>query len=147
MGFSSHLCSKTGQSIPAYPYADLPIELSEIVVILPDDSQFEGFYDGYGRLHASPYFQAYCRNPEESKKYHEDQAKSVDLWDLVARALKSRGNHSFEDFYNALRIVVKSNYNGEKFSELAKSKSCEDQGYFYSRESRVDLLKTLIKNY
>jgi hypothetical protein len=145
MGFSSHLCSKTKQSIPAFPYADLPKELSEIVVILPDDSQFEGFYDGYGKIHAREDFQAYCTR-ETSSKYHEDQAKAIELWDLVARAMKSRADHSFDDFYNSLRIVVKSNYNGEKFADLAKSESCPDQGYFYEYYTRAHLLNKLIKS-
>jgi hypothetical protein len=139
MGFSSHLCSKTRQSIPAYPYAGLPKNLSEIVVILSDDSTFEGFYDGYGKIHARECFEAYV-SPDRVSDYHKDQNEAIQLWDLVARSLKRKGDLSFEDFYNAIRIVVKTNYNGEKFSELEKSKSCDDQGYFYDYETRVNLM-------
>jgi len=141
MGFSSHLCSKTRQSIPAYPYAGLPSQLSEIVIILADDSQFEGFYNGYGRIYAREDFQAYCKGPSDYITYHEAQLKAIELWELVARSLQSREDHSFEDFYNALRIVVKANYNGEKFADLAKSESCPDQGYFYDSRTRAKLIK------
>lgn len=50
MGFSSFKCSKSKLSIPSYPYAELPIEASNVVMILPDDNQIQGIYDGYGRI-------------------------------------------------------------------------------------------------
>lgn len=48
MGFSSWLCSKTKTSIPAYPAAEYPIEESDVILVLPDNSTVQGIYDGYG---------------------------------------------------------------------------------------------------
>lgn len=48
MGFFSFKCSKSNVSIPAYPAARLPIEASQVVLVLPDNTRVQGVYNGYG---------------------------------------------------------------------------------------------------
>jgi hypothetical protein len=48
MGFHSFKCAKSKLSIPAFPYADLPVQASHVVLVLPDNKKVEGVYDGYG---------------------------------------------------------------------------------------------------
>jgi hypothetical protein len=130
MGFSSFLCSKTSKSIPAYPYAEKDAELSHIVVIFPDNSKIEGFYDGYMKVHDKPDFQAYCLKGTSSD-YHEDQAKAIDLWGILKDKGLLTSKDSFKDLFTKMRIVVKKDYKGESFEDLLTLKDCPAQGYFY----------------
>lgn len=50
MGFFSWKCSKSHKSIPAYPYAEKPKALSEVVLVLPDNRRITGTYGGYGDI-------------------------------------------------------------------------------------------------
>ena len=50
MGFFSFKCSKSKLSIPAFPHAGVEKSLSEVVMVLPDNSIIEGTYDGYGNI-------------------------------------------------------------------------------------------------
>lgn len=142
MGFSSFLCCKSSQSIPAYPYSELPAVLSHVRVIFPDDSFIEGFYDGYNKVHSNPDFQAYCTSEEVSDEYHQDQRKAVNLWD----ELESRGlltdSDSFKDYYSKMKIVRVINYENESFNDLPRLANCPDQGYFYDSRARIKLLKS-----
>lgn len=122
MGFSSFLCSKSSHSIPAYPYAELPVELSHIVAIFPDNSIKEGYYNGYYAIHDKPDFEAYC-NAVTSKRYHADNEKSFKL-----------------HYKEAFKVVLKSKYNGEKYDELSPLIECPEQGYFYSDKTIHNLL-------
>lgn len=144
MGFSSFLDSKTKQSIPAYPYTNLPKELSYVRVIFSDNSFIEGYYDGYGSLHENPYYQAYC-SKDTADKYHEDQAKRLHLWDVLESKGMLKSEDCFKDQKEHMRIVVKMNYNGEKFEDLKTLSFCKDQGYFYSPRTREKLLKSFLK--
>lgn len=49
MGYSSFLCSKSNTSIPANG-TYFPIEESDVVMVLPDNTTIRGIYDGYGRI-------------------------------------------------------------------------------------------------
>lgn len=142
MGFSSFLCCKSKQSIPAYPYADLPAVLSHVRIIFPDESFIEGTYDGYGRIHARDDFQAYC-NKETSKEYHEDQENAYFYWDELEKRGFLTSESSWDDLYTKMKIVRMLDYNGEKFADLAKLESCEEQGYFYSRATRAKLIESI----
>lgn len=123
MGFSSFLCSKSNQSIPAYPYAGLPAILSDVKVLFSDDSSIEGLYDGYMNVNG------------------------IDIWDyLRARGLRNDTNDCFDDLYSHVRIVRLMDYCGEKFSDLGILKDCPDQGYFYEFETRASLLQSIFKS-
>lgn len=130
MGFSSFLDCKTKQSIPAYPYTNLPKELSHVRVIFSDDSFIEGYYDGYGNIHKDPNFVAYLSR-ENQEAYHESQTKRIHLWDILEQKGFLTSDNCFKDQKDHMKIVVLMNYNGEKFSELQTLESCPSQGYFY----------------
>jgi hypothetical protein len=142
MGFSSFLCSKTGNSIPAYPYADLPAVLSHVRILFSDGSHIEGYYDGYGSVHARADFQAYCTR-ETQEKYHEDQKNALFYWDELEKRGLLTSDDSFEDLYAHMRIIRVIDYNSETFSELAKLEACKNQGYFYSAREINKLLESI----
>ncbi len=50
MGFFSWKCAVCDESIPAYPYAGRDMELSHIVMVLPDNTTKSGIYGGYGDI-------------------------------------------------------------------------------------------------
>lgn len=120
MGFSSFMCSKTKQSIPAYPWAELPKAASHIVAVLPDDTTIEGIYDGYGRT-----------APEGvDPASHGDEGKD----NIYER---------YDWDFNAIKVVRFDAYNGEKYDDLEPSDSCPEQGYFLSHETRTNIINSL----
>lgn len=50
MGFFSFKCSKSGKSIPAYPWAEREKKLSKVVLVTPMNKKYYGVYDGYGNI-------------------------------------------------------------------------------------------------
>jgi len=131
MGFSSFLCSKSNQSIPAYPYAGFPAIYSKVRVIFSDESFIEGVYDGYMNVNSID---------------TEGNETSHDLWEVLrARGLRDDSVDCFKDFYAKVKIVRWIDYNGETFESLAKLQDCDDQGYFYSSRARARILKSLPK--
>ena len=56
MGFFSHRCSISKESIPAWPYAEFDKEESDAILLLPDGRKFEGLYGGYGDIGPTSHF-------------------------------------------------------------------------------------------
>lgn len=50
MGFFSWKCAVCDESIPAHPWAGKDIEMSHVVMVLPDNTTKAGIYDGYGNI-------------------------------------------------------------------------------------------------
>jgi len=66
MGFFSWCDAKTGISIPAYPYADLPEAASHVVVLLPNGIKIQGVYDGYGCVGSSSLVESFEEQNRDS---------------------------------------------------------------------------------
>lgn len=171
MGFSSYLDAKDGSSIPAFPYADLPQEHSDVVMVLPDNTKITGVYDGYGRIGSidildtiAPYYfkkDACASDLFSSTKFiqynneHYIIDKSnyespidqpgTDIDGKTMNELQRAGAIVKSHFYRCLelvKIVKAKNYNGESYEELPASHNCPFQGYFYDTDE-VDLTKDL----
>jgi len=50
MGFFSHRCAISSESIPACPYSGFNESESQVVLVLPNNEKIEGIYDGYGHI-------------------------------------------------------------------------------------------------
>jgi hypothetical protein len=111
MGFSSWNCAVDNTSIPAYPYANKPQVESEVVLVLPDDTTVEGVYDGYGRISGKQVLETVHKQLKLTGDVYSDQ--------------------NFTKGMDAVKMVKKYNYTGQKYEDLSKSLSCEYQGYFY----------------
>ena len=123
MGFHSYKCAKSKVSIPAFPYANLPIEASHVVALTPNGGKFESVYDGYGNVGATNII---------------DQVQ----WELYGNLGKF--SERYDEIMQNIKLVRKDHYNGETFEELETSESCIDQGYFYGAEEREEILNTLV---
>lgn len=154
MGFFSWLDSKDESSIPAYPYAGREKKESEVVLVLPDDSTVAGVYDGYGNIDGKDVYELIApfiglKNRDEifstkktvsyngEKKViyqfdYEEPLKEfggLTLNELVKKGAKISTN--FDKTRDKIKIVKKYNYKNEKYKDLAISKDCPDQGFFY----------------
>lgn len=124
MGFFSFKCSKSDLSIPAYPYAGLPITASKVILITPKNELIEGIYDGYGKIDGIDIY-----------------AKlSLHILGTENRNLIFKNDSTFYTAQNLVKIVRADHYNGESFKELKTSESCPDQGYFYDDTTRREYL-------
>ena len=130
MGFFSHRCAISNESIPAYPYAEFDKVESEVVLILPSNFKINGTYDGYGRV---------LSDSELTYDYAQMQDIS-NLMDLIPDALILNGmpfevdeteGYTFETIMQNVKMVKKTYYNGEDFNDLPTSPNCEYQGFFY----------------
>lgn len=124
MGFSSFECSVSGYSIPAYPYADLPEELSRVCQVNENNEIIRGVYNGYGK---------------------------IDETDIFQFAVLGKKREVFFDDYNANlnRIkIIRQDYfetlddSGISYDQLKPSKKCPDQGFFYDDKKRKKLLES-----
>lgn len=125
MGFFSWLSAKSGESIPAYPYAERPKYMSEVVLVLPDDSLIEGIYGGYGDITA-----------DDGHKYdiYTVIAEYLDGYDGTGREYIFKAEGAFDKAHDLIKIVRKKEYNGERWDQLKPSQNCPDQGYFYEED-------------
>lgn len=172
MGFYSFLDSKTGQSIPAFPYADFNKKESEVCIVLPDDSVIKGTYDGYGRIGQanvydliSPFVSGFSTdsdfifNNEKTIKFKDklvtvsvfSYEKPLDEFDgLTLNDITKLGGEITTNFNRAtklIKIVKLSNYNGEKFDDLSVSQCCPFQGFFYDSDFDLNNDYRTFKNY
>jgi len=129
MGFFSWKCAVCDESIPAYPWAGKDIEMSHVVMVLPDNTTKVGIYDGYGNIELdneegeidvyetiAPF---YFKKPSDGMSMNDLQQSG---WDITS------------DFYlinPMIKIVRFDQYNGQSYEELKSSESCPNQGFFY----------------
>jgi hypothetical protein len=124
MGFHSNLCTVSGFSIPAYPYAGLPKAASLVVLVLPNDAIFSGVYNGYGQF-----------SNEDAPHDGIDQ-----YVDLVARCLELQDKPTdVNTIIKNTKFIRADHYTGQKFNELPEGTSCEYQGYFYPSEVKQEI--------
>ena len=117
MGLFSFKCAKTGVSIPV-PDAGIDVNFSEVVLITPNNSKFEGEYDGYGRVDGFDIFVEVIRDLHFDKNECEDN-------------LRSKFFENFKENEKLIKIVRKDVYEGENYEDLDYSPNCEYQGFFY----------------
>ena len=165
MGFFSYKCAKSKISIPACPYALYPVVLSDVVLVLPDNTKIEGIYDGYGRISNVCIFDKLApfvvQNRNATAKDIFEQPREItykgksykfENWETpltkegyTANMLMEMGAKRESSYLNManklIKIVRKSEYKGESFKQLKVSQSCPAQGYFYSATMRNKLLK------
>lgn len=91
MGFFSFKCAKSKNPIPAYPYAKLPIEASQVVMVTPDNEKIKGVYDGYGRI------------------------DGVDIYDKIAGHLFGKENRDL--IFSPIKTIT---YNGKEVGLINK---------------------------
>lgn len=166
MGFFSWKCSKTHQSIPAYPHANKPIEMSKVVVVLPDNRKLTGVYDGYGNVDGIDIHDelAKCMFPDRinptredifsNKKYAEKDGTKITFemfnWDTPVSKLDGltmnkatqagwKITSNFDIASKMIKIVRADAYNGETYDQLKTSEDCPDQGFFYDDEEEVSV--------
>lgn len=162
MGFYSWKCALTQKSIPAYPYADRPVEDSTVRLILPDDSHVVGVYDGYGNINGqdvletlAPFFfndpdatrddvfneKKYLTSPVGKEFTIQQFMWNEPLADFDGNSLNQLRHAGWkidEDFYRIkpmIKIVRDDAYNGETYDELPASEDCPCQGFFYGRDT------------
>jgi hypothetical protein len=87
MGFFSWKCSKSGKSIPAYPYAKRPIEDSDVVLVLPDNSTVKGIYDGYGNITTA-------------------DGSELDIYDLMAKFYTGKPEATRDDIFTNTKYMT-----------------------------------------
>jgi hypothetical protein len=144
MGFFSFKCAKTNKSIPAYPYARLPKHLSNVVMVLPDDTTFSGVYDGYGNI---------CNEHGEGQR---------EVYDMIAKYMYGEENRDlifnnkknfFTEHGQELFTITKfdwaeptkkeefSNYLSEKDIEKYVGMSMNEMNEKYNFEVQTDFEK------
>jgi hypothetical protein len=135
MGFSSFLCASSGVSIPAYPWAEMPIEASRVAVVLPLGGKVYGVYDGYGRVDGVNVYDAAAWEGSRG------------AWDRGAFLADVRAGKKVPSFTEAhmrgLHVFREDYYSPGAESEVEPSPHCPWQGFFYPREARVSILETL----
>jgi hypothetical protein len=166
MGFFSWLSSKSGKSIPAYPYAGRPKALSEVVLVLPDDRTIKGTYGGYGDIttedgktfdvyeEIAKYLPGYDGTGREyvfnrvklwtSPDGKKEFLSKIFLWDDVISELGMTQNQmrkagwtyvdNFTKASSMIKIILRSEDEGEKYADLKTAESCPDQGCFYEMD-------------
>lgn len=131
MGFFSELCAKSKISIPAVDSADLPAKASRVVVLTYDGRTVEGFYDGYGNVQCGDYDGGELSLREVCVAYMaENNIPKADY---------------FEAYFASHRLVRHDHYNGESFDDLPLNENCPDQGFFYDEDTRLEILKSLVR--
>lgn len=121
MGFFSWKCAVCDESIPAYPYAGRDVELSHVVMVLPDNTTKAGIYDGYGNIEL------------------DNEEGEIDVYETIAPFYFKKPSvrddvFNISDFYliqPMIKIVRFDQYHGQPYEELKSSESCPDQGFFY----------------
>lgn len=165
MGFSSFLSRKSGTSIPAYPYARVSMELSNIAMVLPDNTAVKEIYDGYGRIDGVDVWDIIAKFTLKRKNATRDDVfgdKKFILFDgkkfqvnehdyenlvnlpgtiihgMTLNALKAAGaviNTYYDKAEALIKIVKSSEFNGDKYEDLEISQSCPCQGFYYEQDA------------
>jgi len=164
MGFFSWECTKSKLSIPAYPYAGLPKVLSDVVMVLPDDTMIYGTYDGYGNIGNKDIYGLIAPfvtgNPEAVRgdlftspiiSYEGVEYEVSGRWDQPIAAVGISPNEMIdrgaermktmlEKSHEIIKLVMVQYYLGETYNQLEVSENCQYQGYFYPPEIREHLI-------
>lgn len=120
MGFFSHQCSISRQSIPAWPYANLPKKASDVVLVLPCGDTLKGIYNGYGVLEGSG----------EDRNLMKVVSDSLVCTGLPFEVDETEG-YEFKTLMDNIKWVRSDLYTGQLFEDLERADNCEYQGYFY----------------
>jgi hypothetical protein len=136
MGFSSFKCAKSNHSIPAWPYAELPQEASDIVALFSDGTIVRGTYGGYGNFEPGRTVEGAGEEATIGGYIYRKCYKLDDSGDLRAfqrHCIIVRADHYNEakDTFQALRVAG------------YVSNDCRAQGFFYDDSERETILASL----
>jgi hypothetical protein len=134
MGFFSWKCAKCKGSIPAYPHAGFDKKLSDVVLVLPDNTVLVGTYDGYGGI--------------------ETEVGTIDVYETIAPYYFGRIDATRDDVFNTNKLIIApdgSTFTVNQFRydeplELFAGKSLNDlrsEGYTVTTD--FDVIQEMIK--